>query len=1127
MNKKFTMVCASLLLTSAFTVNAQDLNFTFNPDPTTEATIKLPEGNAGNLYHLQATTNGASNQVLSLAKDGTIQLVAIDNSTNEEWTSSLWCVNVTRPEADGQNPIFDFTNTLRGAILDVTVEGYNDEENANWEKKGDIYYAKKAAKVGGEIAGWKFSAIYETGVEQSCYLGSYVTADMMAVLRLDGNTVKVAVVKANEVENVEGLIKFTLRRPADKVLNADQFNSILYTKDANDDGEYAPVQLTFNQDANHPDFPNVFSQSPINAEAIDGEDFVYLYNLDAAGKKHYLHVDTAYTNDKGVKFLKLAAVEKADQKFGTVAENNGTFTATDLEDLGKFALYYDAEKKELYIRAKKVYDKEDSDEAKYWNASTSLKVSEVEDVDDVETLDNNWVKLQNLVGGEYRIITIGEKPVNTKISFGFGACDVVASNKTSIADGVYVFYDNAGTSVLGMPIHENGEKAPKWVKLDTQDPQHMPAFQWVVLKNQTDDKYAPTSRITLTNREFPEYTATIQLVKDENGNVTVDASSISFGSKYGSVSLAKGFYFKNITPVKNISDPYMGYRYLDKDSLTVTAYGFNYLHPFSQSTWVETRSNGVLTVSETESPERFTLKVSENSTATAYGFEVTDKVKKRIEGLAQLKRIAYSIESGNSYMAEGSNDKYLLKARKANETLSYVDSFFLKENNHYEAEHYYALVRSAWDETNQTRYIGDADETNKVGVADDGMTADLKVQLLNETRTSAFAVKVMDAPLYRRFNNVELEGNVGDAPDTLRFYEKYRGEYLQMEANENFIVDKDVKYLGIDDASKSEVGLSFIVDTAWVNRGLGYIKPQYLISIDRDDIAGTPGQACTEEGPHFDHEGNVTDAEHCVHATPATPAMNFGWYLVNFQDSTNTNTTVDKDAYKWAGYTRAGFVKAIHYGDKLYVLRDQFKGIQKADINEALLEKIEAANKTIVAKGKAPYVVDLTGDNHKYVTWSMRYINPGTEDQSFLMESMKNKGQKYDNDKIEQDIAPENAAWLKMQNGCLVLSKPWESSFSNAKTGGDDALIFDVEFVENDEIATENESINATEVSVVATDGGVYIKNAAGKNVVVTTILGQIVANEVLTSDNATIAVPAGIAIVSVDGEEAVKVSVK
>ena len=559
MNKKFTMVCASLLLTSAFTVNAQDLNFTFNPDPATEATIKLPEGNAGNLYHLQATTNGASNQVLSLAEDGTIQLVAIDNSTNEDWASSLWCVNVTRPEADGQNPIFDFTNTLRGAILDVTVEGYDEEGNTNWTKTGDIYYAKNAAKVGGEIAGWKFSAIYETGVEQSCYLGSYVTADMMAVLRLDGNTVKVAVVKANEVEEVEGLIKFTLRRPADKVLSAEQFNSILYTKEADKDGKYAPVQLTFNQDANHPDFPNVFSQSPIKAEEA-GDGFVYLYNLDAANKKHYLHVDTAYTNDKGIKFLKLAAVEKADTYFGTVDSENpdANGTLTNLEDLGKFALYYDAEKKELYIRAKKVYNKLDTDEAKYWNASTSLEETEITVTDD---LKDNWVKLQNLVGGEYRIITIGDKPVNTKISFGFGACDVVASNKTSIADGVYVFYDNAGTSVLGMPIHENGEKNPKWVKLDTQDPQHMPAFQWVVLKNQTDDKYAPTSRITLTNREFPEYTATIQLVKDEDGNITADNGKV-FGLTVK--------YFKNITPVKNISDPYMGYRYLDKDSLILS-----------------------------------------------------------------------------------------------------------------------------------------------------------------------------------------------------------------------------------------------------------------------------------------------------------------------------------------------------------------------------------------------------------------------------------------------------------------------------------------------------------------------------------------------------------------------------
>ena len=82
-------------------------------------------------------------------------------------------------------------------------------------------------------------------------------------------------------------------------------------------------------------------------------------------------------------------------------------------------------------------------------------------------------------------------------------------------------------------------------------------------------------------------------------------------------------------------------------------------------------------------------------------------------------------------------------------------------------------------------------------------------------------------------------------------------------------------------------------------------------------------------------------------------------------------------------------------------------------------------------------------------------------------------------------------------------------------------------FVEGVEAPTANEGVSATDVKVVAYDGAINIKNAAGKNVVVSTILGQIVANEVLTSDNATISVPAGIAIVSVDGEEAVKVSVR
>ena len=113
---------------------------------------------------------------------------------------------------------------------------------------------------------------------------------------------------------------------------------------------------------------------------------------------------------------------------------------------------------------------------------------------------------------------------------------------------------------------------------------------------------------------------------------------------------------------------------------------------------------------------------------------------------------------------------------------------------------------------------------------------------------------------------------------------------------------------------------------------------------------------------------------------------------------------------------------------------------------------------------------------------------------------------------VRQSNSKDGMVWLSAVNGMLT----WGAQ--------DNAMLFDIT---RTEAPTANEGVSATEVKVIATDGAINIKNAAGKNVVISTILGQIVANEVLTSDNATISVPAGIAIVSVDGEEAVKVSVK
>ena len=92
------------------------------------------------------------------------------------------------------------------------------------------------------------------------------------------------------------------------------------------------------------------------------------------------------------------------------------------------------------------------------------------------------------------------------------------------------------------------------------------------------------------------------------------------------------------------------------------------------------------------------------------------------------------------------------------------------------------------------------------------------------------------------------------------------------------------------------------------------------------------------------------------------------------------------------------------------------------------------------------------------------------------------------------------------------------------KAGEDQALVVRLEPTD---APTANDEITTSEVKVIAGDGQITISGAAGKKVVVSNILGQVVANTVLTSDNATIATPQGVVVVAVEGEEAVKAIVK
>ena len=88
-----------------------------------------------------------------------------------------------------------------------------------------------------------------------------------------------------------------------------------------------------------------------------------------------------------------------------------------------------------------------------------------------------------------------------------------------------------------------------------------------------------------------------------------------------------------------------------------------------------------------------------------------------------------------------------------------------------------------------------------------------------------------------------------------------------------------------------------------------------------------------------------------------------------------------------------------------------------------------------------------------------------------------------------------------------------------------EAATFNVE--KTDEQATSNEGIATTGVTVSAVNGAVVVKGAEGKKVVITNVLGQTIANTVVTSSEATISAPQGVVVVAVEGEAAVKAIVK
>ena len=410
-------------------------------------------------------------------------------------------------------------------------------------------------------------------------------------------------------------------------------------------------------------------------------------------------------------------------------------------------------------------------------------------------------------------------------------------------------------------------------------------------------------------------------------------------------------------------------------------------------------------------------------------------------------------------------------------------------------------------------------------LAIEAVSLDTKISDLCETSTDAFALVKNNRPLYRDLATTgyaDLVNNNKKAID-IRTIDEQGNASLYEDSNSPKALANKLNYLASETMGDPTQNEGFYVDKVAKSNGR---MPQYLFAVAADSVPAYTYCNCQISG-HNQHGVNAG----CGHEEEFAGYVE-GRFLVNFNDSiAKYMSNIDKDpikANKFASdnYVRLGFVEAVHRGDSLYVLKAPYTlaSLKIASQDPAENGKMYICPDSLAAdkEGIIYDIVELNG-KHNNVAFSLR--NTGN-DGEFLIES----------NGPSSAIGSFTGAWIKIHNYVPVLAR-FADENGNHDTGDGTDSALDTEYVGNmDEVinqsarfvlsamdkdsqATANEEISTSSVVVAGVDGAVVVKGAEGKNVIVSTILGKVVANEVVSSDNATIAAPQGVVVVSVDGE--------
>jgi len=701
-----------------------------------------------------------------------------------------------------------------------------------------------------------------------------------------------------------------------------------------------------------------------------------------------------------------------------------------------------------------------------------------------------------------------------------------------------------------------------------QEFQNMPAAQWVLTATRT----TVGSPVKFVNREFPFVTYN----EVEKGVLEGILYTVEGGESNEAFFINSSDTLAFIKVTKP-SDEYLGYKYVAADTILLSEFKFEYLHELQMNRPLDVADNEVVMVKSDEG--QGALFAVEKAVDDTYGFDgkISGLANLKRTVYKIYENGSFKVQDKKEYlMYDADLKKYVVREESDDEK---ANLFFLKENNYADGKSYYTFVRAntlglieakedAGAYTENTNSVStlvtdkdldgyfiagkgkfknpltgvetddkadiilgyDTDQEAKEEIAARGYSkiavsqaytnsygdpkfgimfvkdlpdadgnlwdmdtyyADLKasvdvntLELVNgvlnnnselEVATSAFAATKNDDPLYRTLG--VATGETYDENLVKFFRVNNKSEFLYEDANSEYSAGKGLNFLGVEgkgDVTKPTMWTKYIPNKAKV-------MPQYVIAVDIDKTPAVAGVPCPDHG--WD----------CEHAVQGTPEIVDGRFLINYQDSVNVYEKAERARFQWnTQYTRLGFVPARLIGDTLIIDNSIYTG-----------------NNKVITIGKpetwaSKDTIDLSKNTHKNVVFQFRIAKTGTND--FLIESESWK----DKDPLGGGVAPIKGGWVKIQNGVPVIANTTYSE------NGMDAEIFNLEV--STENPTSNEGIEAGDVKVIAGTGTVTIKGAAGKQVVVANILGQVVVNQVLTSDEATIAAPAGVVVVSVDG---------